>query len=134
MKDFFCGIKHTITSLSKNRLTCVNSISRLTEAIRYLHSLTKTNKIDTIFEHIHAMGPVVMVGGKKYDTNTFVIAFEYFSISRSLYNRLREDYELPSISLLTRITSKLDSSLDDKDYLNSLFSHLDEMQKHCPVF
>ena len=74
-----------------------------------------------------------MVGDKKYDTSTIVRAFEYFSVSRSLYNRLRHDYELPSISLLTRITSKLDSSLDDKEYLNSLFSNLDEMQKHCVI-
>ena len=63
----------------------------------------------------------ITIGKKKYSTETIVRAFEYFAISRSLYERLREDYELPSISLLTKLTSKLDSAIDDKVFLNSVF-------------
>ena len=65
--------------------------------------------------------------------HTIVRTFEYFSLSRALYSRLRQDYELPSISLLTRITSKLDSAFDDKEFLNSVLSNLDEKQKHCII-
>ena len=75
------------------------------------------------------MNPIAM----KYDANTIVRAFEYFSLSRTLYSRLRQDYELPSISLLTKITSKLDSAFDDKEFLNSVLSNLDEKQKHCII-
>ena len=74
----------------------------------------------------------ITIGKKKYSTETIVRAFEYFAISRSLYERLREDYELPSISLLTKLTSKLDSAMDDIEFLNSVFSKLEnEMQKKC---
>ena len=86
-EGFFCGIKLTITSLSINRVITINSVSKLHEALRYLHSLTKNNKIANIFEHIHAMNPIAMIGDKKYDANTIVRAFEYFSLSRALYSR-----------------------------------------------
>ena len=38
---------------------------------------------------------------KKYKTVTLICAFEYFALSRSAYSRMREDYELPSITTLT---------------------------------
>ena len=74
----------------------------------------------------------ITIGKKKYSTETIVRAVEYFAISRSLYERLREDYELLSISLLTKLFSKLDSAIDNKEFLNSVFSKLEnEMQKKC---
>ena len=47
-------------------------------------------------------------------------AFEYFAISRSLYSRLREDYELPRITMLTNLTSKV-GNLEDNEFLSSFF-------------
>ena len=49
----------------------------------------------------------VYVGEKKYAPETIARAFEYFCTSRSLYARLRDDFELPSITMLTNITSKV---------------------------
>ena len=43
------------------------------------------------------------MGVKKYKTVTQIRAFEYFALSR----RMREKYELPSITTLTRFTSKV---------------------------
>jgi len=67
MKGFFCGIKHTIITLSDNRINYINCISTLLEALRYLDSLTKTSKINSILQHIEAMSPLTFVGDKKYD-------------------------------------------------------------------
>ena len=41
---------------------------------------------------------VTVVGERKYSVEITVRAFEYFAMSRATYNRLREDFELPSIS------------------------------------
>ena len=49
---------------------------------------------------------------KKYKTVTLICAFEYFALSRSAYSRMREDYELPIITTLTRLTSEV-KTLDD---------------------
>ena len=59
-----------------------------------------------------------------------VRAFEYFTSSRTLYSKLRVDYELPSISTLTRLTSKV-SNTEDETFINSVFSKLEGGQKNC---
>ena len=47
------------------------------------------------------------VSDKKYITETLVLAFEHFSLSSAAYNRLREDFELPSVRTLTQLTFKV---------------------------
>ena len=55
----------------------------------------------------------------------------YFALSRSVYSRMREDYELPNITTLTRLTSKV-KTLDDMSYMQKVSSWLDdERQKRC---
>ena len=49
-------------------------------------------------------------------------AFEYFATSRSLYTRLRDDFELTSISLLTKLTSKV-GNVGDNEFPQSYFQH-----------
>ena len=69
--------------------------------------------------------------GRK-NTETIVRAFEYLAISRSFYKRLRKDYELPSVSFLTKLTLKLDSAMDDIEFLNlQCFKLENETQKKC---
>ena len=46
------------------------------------------------------------VGDKKYKAETIIRAFEYFARSRTLYKRLREDYELPNIPTLMSFVKK----------------------------
>ena len=77
------------------------------------------------------MKNILYVGEKKYEIETIVRAFEYFALSRTTYNRIREDFELPSIATLTRLTSKV-KSVDDESYLRTVFENLkDERQKAC---
>ena len=69
-------------------------------------------------------------GTKIYDPEIVIRAFEYFATSRSLYNRLRVDYQLPSVSTLTRITSKV-SKFFETTFLHGVFKCLKENQKLC---
>ena len=62
------------------------------------------------------MNNITYVGEKKYSVEMFIRAFEYFALSRATYNRLRRDFQLPSISALTRITSKVKNT-DDNSYI-----------------
>ena len=61
-----------------------------------------------------------------------VRAFEYLSTSRALYSRLKEDYKLPSIQTLTRLTSKV-SKLNDANFIKLVFNSLSDAQKNCIV-
>ena len=55
-------------------------------------------------------------------------AFQYFSLSRACYNRLRQDLELPSDKTLTRLVS-ITKNTDNKRFFQSVFSSLNEKQK-----
>lgn len=70
------------------------------------------------------------LGEKKYKSETIVRAFEYFAVSRAAYNMFRQDYELPSITLLTSITSTVKHFNDDA-YLKAVFSKVEICQKSC---
>ena len=123
------GIKTTIKSLSQNRITNLKRWSHIQEAIRYLSNCDVSGKKDVLREMICSMGPTP-VGKKKYEIETLIRAFKYFSISRSAYFRFRRDYELPSVDTLTRITSKVRNAGDDA-FLNQIFGSLENRQKTC---
>ena len=58
-------------------------------------------------------------------------AFEYFALSRTSCRQLHDDFELPCISTLTRLTSAI-KNLDDYDYLHNMFFCLrDVRKKNC---
>ena len=84
------------------------------------------NKKCVLQEHLSAMAPAV--GKRMYSQELIVRAFQYFETSRSLYNRLRIDNQLPSIKTLTRITSKV-SALNKRYFMRSVFNTLKENQK-----
>ena len=67
---------------------------------------------------------------RKYSAETIVSAFEYFCFSRSCYSRLRRDFELPSISTLSRLTS-ITKNRDDTTFLQSVISSLNNRQKNA---
>ena len=64
----------------------------------------------------------------KYTPEMTVRGFEYFAKSRSCCKLLRNDYELPSISTLTRLTSKV-SNIEDSSFVRSVFQSLNDGQK-----
>ena len=72
-----------------------------------------------------------LVTDKKYSVETMIRAFEYFAMSHATYNHLREDFQLPSITTLTRLTSKVKSVHEDI-YLQKVFSNLSDIRhKNC---
>ncbi len=52
------------------------------------------------------------------------------NIVRTLYNRLRDDFQLPSLATLGWMTSKV-SKLNEKSFLLSIFNTLNTSQKGC---
>ena len=129
---YHCGISCTISPLSTNRIYKLNTWSILEEAISFLNLMEKNQKKQVLLEQVFAMSPLVCVGDKKYNTETIVRAFDYFATSRTLYNRLRDDYELPSVSTLTRLTSKV-NKVDDTLFLKNIFTNIEENQTICEI-
>ena len=128
---YHAGIRTSIPSLSKNRITIFQHWSQIDEATRYLCQLPIVQKKKVLKEHIDVMSPQV-IGKKVYESELLVRAFEYFVTSRSLYNRLRHDYKLPSVKTLTNLTSKV-AKLDDLNFLGDIFSKLSDNQKKCII-
>ena len=85
------------------------------------------NKKDLIHQQLTVMATQT-VGIKVYGPELIGRAFEYFAISRYLYKHLRRDYQLPSVSTLTRITSKV-SKESENTFLKSVFNSVDDNQK-----
>ena len=99
------GVRCYVTTLSKNRVIKIDKWSKFEEALRFLSSKELDNKMVVLQEQVAAMAPQI-VGKPVYSHEIVVRAFEYFSTSRSL-NRLRDDFKLPSIQVLTHLTSKV---------------------------
>ena len=67
-------------------------------------------------------------GDRKFSNATIVRAFGYFALSRTAYNRLRQDFDLPSVTTLTRMTSST-KRYDDAAFYSKVFSNLSNQQK-----
>ena len=50
---------------------------------------------------------VKLIGNKIYDSDVIICSFEYFSTSCVIYNQLKHNFQLPSVSTLTRNASKI---------------------------
>jgi hypothetical protein len=131
-ESYHYGVLCRIETLSHNTIQLMERWSHITEAIRFLKVREVSHKVDILRQQLAATG-VATVGHFKYSTETIVRSFGYLATSRSAYSRLRQDYELPSISTLTRLTSKV-KHLDDVSFLSRIFSKMaDERQKTCAL-
>ena len=74
------------------------------DSLQYLGNLEAKKKV-LLSEIVQSMG-VTYVGEKRYSIDTLVRTFEYFVLSQSAYNHHRQDFQLPSISTITKVTSK----------------------------
>ena len=72
------------------------------------------------------------VGKAAYSPQALTRAFDYFMTSRSLYNKLIDDYALPSVRTLTRITSKT-NKVEDTKFLKSVLENLPHQQRKCII-
>ena len=128
---FHCGVKCIIKTLSQNRITILNRWLHIVEAVRFLNTYEIKSKKNIIEQQLFSMGDK-LVTDKKYSVKTMIRAFEYFAmLPHATYNRLREDFQLPTITTLTRLTSKVKSVHEDI-YLQKVFSNLfDFRHKNC---
>ena len=67
-----------------------------------------------------------------YSPEFITRCFEYYACSRTLYSRLLQDFQLPSIRSLQMMTSKC-SKLDDNKLINLVFNQIDPIQKKSVV-
>ena len=88
-ESYHVGVKCYISTLTANRISILNSWSRLEEALRYLKLLDISRHKEVLCQQIEIMQPRV-IGKPVYSNEVMVRAFEYFCTSRSIYNRLRE--------------------------------------------
>ena len=130
-ETFHGGVKCFVKSLSANRITKLDTWSRFEEAIRFLKFRENSRHQEVLHQQADVMQPRI-VGKVLYPQAVIVRAFEYFCTARSLYHRLREDFKLPSIQTLTRITSRV-SKLTEGTFLYRVFRNLTGMQKLCII-
>ena len=52
----------------------------------------------------------------KYSSDIIIHAFGYYATSQTLYNKLRDDFQLPSLPTLGKMTSKV-SKLNQKSFI-----------------
>ena len=103
------GVRCLIPFMTKTRTYKLSRWSALENVLSYLSNLDTTAKMETLFEQIAAMEPK-QVGSQFYSAKLLVRAYQYYASSRSLYRHLRLDFQLPSESVLSRITSSYSKS------------------------
>ena len=132
---YHMGVLTCIKTLSSNRIRKLSCLSSLQEAVQYLRRIDgiEDRKKNIITEQIKTLG-LIMMGciGKVYPTQMIVRCFEYFAVSRALYKRLCNDFQLPSVRTLTRLTSKF-SSICDIDFISKLFGKIPTLQRKCVI-
>ena len=100
---FHYEVKCYISSLSKNHINTVDTWSKLEEIIRYLNSMAFDHKKNILSQQFLAMTPKIV--GIKYGSDIVIHAFGYYATSQTLYNKLRDDFQLPSLATLGRIVT-----------------------------
>ena len=99
--------------------------------IRYLSELEMTHKKKILFDQL-------FVTDKKGENEKLYLpemtarTFENFATSQSLYSRLQQDFQLPSIRTLTRITSKVEK-VAKTEFLANIFKNLSPCQQRCII-
>ena len=129
-ETFHYGFKCFISSLSKNYTNTVDTMSKLEEIIWYLNSMAFDLKKNILSQQFLAMASKIV--GIKYSSDIVIPAFEYYTTSWALYNRLRDNFQLPSLAKLGRMMSKV-SKLNKKSFLLSIFNTLITSQKGCII-
>ena len=128
-KAFHMGMRVSVPCITKNRIHILNSWSGIEEAVRYLHIHEQSHHVKVLHDQLRAMRPD---GGnaKIYSPEDLVRAFSYCALSRTLYQKMRNDFKYPSVSTLTNITSSCSKQTTLK-FLQNVLSYLDSAKKMC---
>ena len=89
--------------------------SALNEIVCFLSNKEVTHKTKILLQQV-SVTDRNSGRDKWYSMEMAVRAFEYVSTARALHSRIAQDYQLPSIRTLTRITSKV-SKVDKTKFL-----------------
>ena len=129
---FYSGVRTFIPELTSKHITKMTNWWMVIEAIRYLKDLDPPHRLKILAEDLESLNNVCQVGKKVYSMKTMVRAFEYFSTSRATYKKIYKDYKLPSITTLTKITSKT-TNTSSLDFITKVINKLPEKQRQCNI-
>ena len=116
-------------ALSKNNIRPQNSWSAMEEIVTSLILNGISHKVEVINHQLKSMSTSVR-SKKLYNPEAIVRAFSYFATPRSLYKQMREDYQFPSISILTKITFSCANQTFGA-FKKMYFIHLNINKKNC---
>ena len=126
------GVRCYINSLTGLKVYRLDDWGQIAEVIKYLKINKPPHKVSIIEEDIESLCNVKAVGQKVYSLQKVLRAFEYFATSRAAYKQFSNDYQLPSISMLQRLTSKC-TSLSELQFIEKVLKNLPENQRQCNV-
>lgn len=115
-----------------NSIKLCKSWSSLEEMIRYLSCKEIDHYLEIWLDHLSVIGKRDHRSQNLYSVDMISRCFDYYSRSRSAYSRLVQDFKLPAIKLLQRITSNC-SKIEDETFLKSIFDHLNPHQKRTVI-
>ena len=118
-----------VPCIVKNRISILKSWSAIVENVNYLNSHELMRKVQVIHQQFQSMS-TKNKHTKLYSPKVLVRAFDYFATSRSLYRKMRIDFQFPSESTLCRITSTF-SKQNSGNLIANVFNTLSEKQKVC---
>ena len=128
-KTFHIGIRVSISCVVKNNIRFLNSWYAIGEIVTCLNLYERSHKVEVIHHQLKSMSTSAR-SKKLYSPEAIVRTFSYFATSRSLYEQMREDYQFPSISILTKITSSCANQTSGA-FLKNVFHSLETKQKNC---
>ena len=85
----------------------------------FLNLYETSHKVEVIHQQLKPMSTSAR-SKKPYSPEAIVRAFSYFASSRFLYKQMREDFQFPSISTLTKITSSCTNQTSDVFFFKCL--------------
>ena len=114
--------------VKKKNIRLLNSWSVFEEIVTSLNFYGLSHKGEVIHHQLKSMS-ISARSKKLYSPEAIVRAFSYFATSRSLYKQRRDNYQFPSISTLTKITSCANQTFSA--FLKMSLIHLNIKTKNC---
>ena len=86
--------------------------------MRYLDPISLDQKKDILNLYFSTIAPKIV--GMKNNSDIVIRVFEYYATFWSSYNRLRQDFQLPTLRTLRRITLKVSKHNERSFFTNCI--------------
>ena len=126
------GVRCFVTPLKANKIYRLEHWSQIEICVNYLNTQEPDHKVKILEEDINSLCNLYLVGKKVYPIEKVLRSFEYFATSRAAYNQLLNDYQLPSVSMLNKLTSK-STSMSELEFIENVLKSLPEHQRKCNI-